>query len=131
MSRHSGEKSPIYLAPLTCWDTESCCIERNPLTAVERCGADPERITRILKRLTELYAAAHPGEKEAADADAAEVEQAEDWSSLADLPEWKQRCIKLWNTCKTKDWTGSCTGCLRYCEGQREWPRHMCGPRTR
>lgn len=123
--------APIYLAQATCWDTVSCCVQRNPLTAVESCGADPAKVAGILKAVERLYATAHPGTKAAAEADVAEVEQGDDWTSITNLPEWKQRCIKFWNTCKNKGWTGSCTDCLRYCEGQHEWPTHMCGPPTR
>jgi hypothetical protein len=122
---------PIYLAQVTCWDTVSCCVQRHPFTAVQNCGADPAKVASILKTFEMLYETAHPGAQEAAEADVAEVEQAEDWASIDGLPEWKQRCIKFWNTCKNKGWTGSCTDCLRYCEGQHEWPTHMCGPRAR
>ena len=122
---------PIYLAQVTCWDTVSCCVQRNPLTAVQSCGADPAKVATILKTLEVLYETEHPEAKDAAEADVTEVEQAEDWSSVADLPEWKQRCIKFWNACKNKGWAGPCTDCMRYCEGQHEWPTHMCGPRTR
>jgi hypothetical protein len=108
----------------------SCCIQNHPLTPVQSCGADPLEAAEILKTFESLYAA-NPEAKEAAAADVAEVEQAEDWTSIADLPEWKQRCIKFWNACKNKGWSGSCTDCLRYCEGQREWPTHICGPRNR
>lgn len=121
----------IYLAQATCWDTVSCCVERHPLTAVESCGADPVRVATILKTLEVLYAAAHPGDKAAAATDVADVEQTEDWSSVADLPEWKQLCIKSYYACKDKGWTGSCYDCLRYCEGQQEWPTSRCGPRKR
>jgi hypothetical protein len=90
----------IYLAQVTCWDTVSCCVQRNPLTAVQSCGADPDKVASILKTFEMLYATAHPEAKKAAEADVAEVEQAEDWTSIADLPEWKQRCIKSYYACK-------------------------------
>jgi hypothetical protein len=98
---------------------------------VESCAADPAKVASILKTLDMLHATAHPGAEAAAEADVAEEAQAEDWSSIADLPEWKQRCIKFWNACKDKGWTGSCTDCLRYCEGQHEWPTTQCGPRRK
>ncbi len=120
---------PTHLAQVTCWDTVSCCVQRNPLTAVQNCGADPARVASILKTFESLYATANPGAKAAAEADVAEAEQAEDWSSIADLPEWKQRCIKFYNACKDHGWTGKCDDCLRYCEGQQEWPLRTCRPR--
>lgn len=122
---------PIYLAQVTCWDSVSCCVQRNPLTAVQSCGADPARVASILKTFETFYATAHPEMKEAADKDVAEVTQAEDWTSIADLPEWKQRCIKSYYACQDKGWTGKCDDCLRRCEGQREWPTSMCRPRPR
>lgn len=44
-------------------------------------------------------------------------------------PEWKQRCIDLYVNCKDDAWVGSCYECLRYCEGQRDWPLDKCRPR--
>lgn len=127
-SRPPESSPPVYLAQATCWDTVSCCVQRNPLTAVQSCGADPARVTNILKTFESLYASEHPGEKAAAETDIAEVEQEEDWSSIAELPEWKQRCIKFYYTCKDKGWTGKCDDCLRYCEGQQDWPLRTCRP---
>jgi hypothetical protein len=72
-----------------------------------------------------------PEAKEAAETDVAEVEQTEDWSSIAELPEWKQLCIKSYYACKDRGWTGKCDDCLRYCEGQQEWPTSRCGPRKK
>jgi hypothetical protein len=115
----------------TCWNSMSCCIQNHPFTFVENCGADPLEAAKILKTLEVLYTTAHPEAKEAAEADVAEVEQAEDWTSIADLPEWKQRCIKSYYACKDKGWAGKCDDCLRRCEGQREWPTSMCRPRPR
>jgi len=109
----------------------SCCIQNHPLTPVQSCGADPLEAAEILKTLESLYATAHPDAKEAAEADVAQVEQEEDWTSIAKLPEWKQRCVKSYYACMDKGWTGKCEDCLRRCEGQREWPTSMCRPRPR
>jgi hypothetical protein len=128
-SHPPGPSSTIHLAQATCWDTVSCCVQRNPLNAVERCGADPAQVASILKTLGMLNEAAESGPKASAEADVDAVEQAEDWSSIKELPEWKQRCIKYYNACQNQGWTGSCYGCMRYCEGQQEWPFHTCKPR--
>jgi hypothetical protein len=97
----SGPKPPPSVAQAagSCWNSMSCCIQNHPLTPVQSCGADPLEAAEILKTFESLYAA-NPEAKEAAAADVAEVEQAEDWTSIADLPEWKQRCIKfhLWTS---------------------------------
>lgn len=129
-SHPATTRPPIYLAQATCWDTVSCCVERNPLTAVESCGADPVQVASTLKALAVLNEAAEQsGAKAAADVDVASEEQTEDWSSIAGLPAWKQRCIKYYNACQDRGWKGSCHDCLRYCEGQQEWPFRMCMPR--
>jgi len=46
-----------------------------------------------------------------------------------DMPEWKQRCIKFYVACVDRGWVGNCYDCIRYCEGQRKWPRKKCHPR--
>ncbi|XXF75196.1 Wall-associated protein precursor [Myxococcaceae bacterium GXIMD 01537] len=48
---------PIYLAQISCWDTESCCIIRDPLTAANRCMASPERIAEVLNGVRIAYEA--------------------------------------------------------------------------
>lgn len=113
----------------SCWNTVSCCVQKHPLTPAQSCGADPLEAAKILKTLERLYATAHPEVKEAAEADVAQVEQEEDWTSIAQLPEWRQRCIKSYYACMNNGWTGRCDDCLRRCEGQREWPTSMCRPR--
>lgn len=102
-----------------------------PFTAVQSCGADPAKFASILKTFEMLYATENPGAKETAEADVTEVEQAEDWGSIAELPEWKQLCIKSYYACKARGWTGKCDDCLRYREGQHEWPTSRCGPRKK
>jgi hypothetical protein len=104
---------PTYLAQAAgaCWNSMSCCIQNHPLTPVQSCGADPLEAAKILKTFESLYAATNPGAKDAAEADVTEVEQAEDWTSIAELPEWKQRCIKTYYACKDKGWTGKCDDC--------------------
>lgn len=52
----------------------------------------------------------------------------DDFANNAQLPEWKQRCIKGFVECQNKGWTGNCYECLRRCEGQRDWPIGMCSP---
>jgi hypothetical protein len=128
-----GPNPPTSVAQTagSCWNTISCCVQNHPLTSVQSCGAAPLEAAAVLKTLESLYAAANPGEEEAAAADVAEVGQAEDWTSIAELPEWKQLCIKSYYACKDRGWTGKCDDCLRYCEGQQEWPTSRCGPRRK
>lgn len=98
----------------SCTDTVSCCIQRNP-GVPDACG------------LTAAEAAAHmAGVKMAVEA-AAEEEDAHN----AGLPDWKRRCISTYAECKDDGWKGSCYDCMRYCEGQQEWPTDKCFPKKR
>jgi hypothetical protein len=55
----------------------------------------------------------------------------DEFANNRDLPEWKQRCIKYYVACKQEAWTGPCYDCLRYCEGQQEWPFNRCRERKK
>ena len=101
--------------------TVACCIKNYPLSPAESCAASPEEILKTLAFMD----AAFQADKYAEDVD----EDADDFANNAHLPEWKQRCIKNFVDCENKRWTGNCYGCLRYCEGQRDWPIKTCGPR--
>lgn len=123
-------KPPAYLAPLTCWDTVSCCVERNPFTAVESCGVDLTRVASILKTLAEAYATLETStgtEAGPAAEDTAPTQtgtQAE--AAGKRTPKWKKNCIQKYVDCQEKRLLGPCYDCLRRCEGQREWPKQMC-----
>lgn len=58
-------------------------------------------------------------------------EETDDFANNADLPEWKQRCIKNHVECQDEGWTGNCYDCIRYCEGQRDWPFRSCRPKKK
>ncbi len=111
---------PVYLAPRTCWDTVSCCVERNPFTALESCGADPVRAASILKTLAEAYAVLEtPPESEATEASQTEA-------AAQPIPRWRQKCIMTYVQCVDKKWNAKCDDCLRTCVGQRKWPEDRC-----
>lgn len=102
-------------APTDCrpWDSSMvCCIKKFPLSPVESCAAASQEVLETLNGL-----------KMAMDAG--------DFANNAALPEWKQRCIRLFVDCQNEKWTGSCYDCLRYCEGQRDWPQDKCRPRKK
>jgi hypothetical protein len=44
------------------------------------------------------------------------------YAATAEVEPWKQVCIDAYVQCIQQKWTGRCYDCLRYCEGQREWP---------
>jgi len=58
-------------------------------------------------------------------------DEEDDSANNADLPKWKQRCIRSYVDCKNEGWTGSCYQCLRYCEGQQDWPFNQCRKRRK
>ena len=87
----------------------TCCVQRNP-GAPEACGLSVSEAASLMV-----------GAKAASDA-----AQGWDDSHNAALPEWKRRCIQAYGDCQEFGWTGSCYDCLRYCEGQQEWPSDKC-----
>jgi hypothetical protein len=99
-----------------------CCIKKFPLTAVESCGATAAEAAEVLNGVKVLNEASQSAGDEAA-------KQEDDFANNADLPEWKQRCIRNYVNCQQEGWTGDCHACLRYCEGQQDWPRDKCRER--
>jgi hypothetical protein len=84
----------------------NCCIQQFPLSPVESCAATEAEALIVLNGLRMAYEATQ---------DAGNAE--DDFTNNADLPEWKQRCIRSYVDCKNEGWTGSCYQCLRYYEG--------------
>jgi hypothetical protein len=73
VASHSADASePVYLAQVSCWDTESCCILKDPLTAANRCMVRPERIAEVVNRARDLYGAMEFGARLKEDAQAKE-----------------------------------------------------------
>jgi hypothetical protein len=96
----------------------TCCIKKYPYDPVGACGAtawDIEQAMQSVKAVDEATPEAEDG--------------VDEFANNKDLPEWKQRCIKAYVSCKNFGWTGQCDDCLRYCEGQHEWPLRKCRPR--
>jgi hypothetical protein len=55
------------------------------------------------------------------------------WRSYLHLDDdWRAQCRSLYTQCKNLNWGSKkgwdCHACLRNCEGQQEWPFHLCGP---
>jgi hypothetical protein len=99
-----------------------CCIKKFPLTPMESCGATVVEAAEVLNGARVLNEAAQNAGDEAA-------KQEDEFANNADLPEWKQRCIRNYVSCQQEGWTGNCHACLRYCEGQQDWPRDKCRER--
>jgi hypothetical protein len=60
-SQSADASQPIYLAQLSCWDTESCCILRDPLTAANRCMVSPARIAEVVNGVKTLHGMTQAG----------------------------------------------------------------------
>ncbi len=104
-----------------------CCIKKFPLTPLESCGATAVEVAEVLNGVKVLNEATQAPEGGATSGDG--VKEGEDeFANNAHLPEWKQRCIRAYNDCINDGWTGNCHDCLRYCEGQHEWPTRTCAP---
>lgn len=125
-------ESPTYLAQAVVNDCRPgdpsmvCCIKKFPLTPVESCGAAAVEVAEVLNGAKVLNEATKPAEQETTNG-----QENDEFAHNANLPEWKQRCIRAYSQCQDDGWTGSCHDCLRRCEGQHEWPTAMCGPRKR
>ncbi len=115
-SAHSPASRRDYYAQATCTDSVTCCLQRNP-GSPEACGLSASEAASLMA-----------GAKTADSAAAATDSTTQEWddSHNAALPDWKRRCIRAYGDCQDFGWTGSCHDCLRYCEGQQEWPSDKC-----
>ena len=101
-----------------------CCIKKFPSTPMESCGATAAEVAEVLNGAKVLNEAAQPDA-----AEATEEREARDAASQEDDPDdgWRQHCRDTYVSCKDqKGWVGDCYACFRYCEGQRQWPFHLC-----
>ncbi|QQR45075.1 hypothetical protein JKA73_02725 [Myxococcus xanthus] len=98
-------------AQAACLDSATCCIQR---FGPDGCGLSAAEAAVLMT-----------GAQAAAEGDIPDAEAAQNSS----LPDWKRRCIQNYVNCKEYDWMGSCYDCMRYCEGQQEWPDDKCRPR--
>jgi hypothetical protein len=87
--------------------TVDCCIKKYPLSPLENCTASRSDVLRVLRDMSLRI-------------------DDEEFENNKDLPEWKQICIKNFVRCQDEGWKGPCYDCIRYCEGQHEWPEAKC-----
>jgi hypothetical protein len=105
----------------------TCCIKKYPYDALGACGATASDIAEALKTGSTLENALQRRSDEGAD---------EGEGEDADDPEegWREHCRDNYVRCKDQKkprWFGNCHDCFRWCEGQRQWPFQMCGPKPR
>ena len=125
-------RTSVAQAAGSCWNSISCCIQKYPFTFVQNCGADPLEAARILSVLEQFSGDVRTETATMATQDgteAADGAKADDFANNAQLPEWKQECIRNYVACQAEpNWQGPCYPCLRRCEGQQDWPFGMCWP---
>jgi hypothetical protein len=103
----------------------TCCIKKYPYDPVGTCGAtvaDIEAAVRVGARIETAL-------ERRADEGAGEGEEADDPDEG-----WREHCRDTYVRCQDQRkprWMGPCYDCFRWCEGQRQWPYHMCWPKQR
>lgn len=99
-------------------DSETCCIQRR---GPEACGFTASEAAAL------MAAAA-----EAAGTATSSGTKVNDYVEDSRLPEWKNRCIRLYGDCENQNWAdqkGSCFACFERCTGDHEWPFDLCRPK--
>lgn len=99
---------PAFVANCGLTDnTVSCCVKKH-VGKPEACGLGSTDATLILSVLKAT--------------EGVEEEEEEDDPNEG----WRDQCINLYVACKQRAWRGNCHDCLRWCQGQKHWPFHMC-----
>lgn len=105
--------------------TMLCCIKKHPHDPVGACGATP----------SDLDAAVRAGARLEQALQRRTGDDAEEEDEEADDPDegWREHCRDTYVQCRGQmnpRWKGDCYACFRLCEGQRQWPFHLCKPQT-
>ena len=104
----------------------TCCIKNYPYDPVGACGATTSDIAEAIK----VGARVENALQRRSDEGEGEGEGAEE-----DDPDegWQEHCRATYVQCRSQmdpRWRGDCYACFRLCEGQRQWPFHLCKPIT-
>jgi hypothetical protein len=102
----------------------TCCIKKYPYDPVGACGATASDIAEALKTGSTFENAL----QRRSDEGAGEEEEGDDPDEG-----WQDHCRDTYVQCKSQmnpRWKGDCYACFRLCEGQRQWPFHLCKPKT-
>jgi len=105
----------------------TCCIKKHPYDPVGACGATAADIETAIEAgvifENALQRRANEGAGEGEGEDAGNPDEG-----------WREHCRETYVLCRDQKkprWVGRCDDCFRWCEGQREWPFHMCWQKTR
>ncbi|WNG31295.1 hypothetical protein F0U62_01540 [Cystobacter fuscus] len=106
-------------------NTMTCCIQKHPYDPVGACGATAADIEEAIGAGVVIGVGVM-------------IENAlqEGAGEGVDDPDegWREHCRDTYVRCrgqKKPRWVGRCDDCFRWCEGQHQWPYHMCWPQTR
>ncbi|QSQ25364.1 hypothetical protein JY651_10735 [Pyxidicoccus parkwayensis] len=108
----SGGRSTVMVNCGPNDNTVSCCVKKN-VGNPEMCGlskADATLIVAMLKGVESAVPEEEPDEDDPNEG-------------------WRDQCINLYVACKQRGWSGKCDDCLRWCQGQKQWPFHKCTSR--
>lgn len=103
----------------------TCCIKKHPYDPVGACGATRSDIEQAVL----AGAAVEIALQRRTDEGTGEGEEAEDPDEG-----WREHCRDTYVQCRDQKkprWIGPCDDCFRWCEGQRQWPFHMCRQKVR
>lgn len=94
-----------------CLDSETCCLQAHPGNPAA-CGLTSAEAASILAAGAATTATLATSDAEDDDSDEG----------------WRQHCVETYVLCKSQKprWVGRCYDCLRFCEGQRQWPFGKC-----
>ncbi|WNG13306.1 hypothetical protein F0U63_00490 [Cystobacter fuscus] len=112
-------------------NTMTCCIQKHPYDPVGACGATAADIEEAIGVGVAIGAGAimENALQRRADDDVGEGDDEE----AGDPDEgWREHCRNTYVQCRSQmnpRWKGDCYDCFRLCEGQRQWPFHLCRPR--
>lgn len=117
VSTNSSGQQLVYLAQaaVECGpndSTVSCCIKQHP-GDFERCGATAPPKPDVEDAVRAAQAASESAKDEEVDPDEG----------------YRDHCIDMYVLCQLRKWSGNCHDCLRYCQGQKQWPFSVCGKR--
>jgi hypothetical protein len=109
-------------------NTMECCIKKYPYDPVGACGATALDIEEAIEAGVMVEMVDHALQRRT-DEGAGEGEKADDPDEG-----WREHCRDTYVKCRDQKkprWIGPCYDCFRWCEGQRQWPYHMCWPKPR
>jgi len=130
---HSTANRPTLLAQTTPMDcrlgdsTMVCCVKKHPYDPAGACGAVASDIEAAVKAGARVENALERRADDGAGEGAGEESDDPDEG-------WREHCRDTYVRCqdqKKPRWVGPCHDCFRWCEGQRQWPYHMCWPKQR